>query len=136
MARNRIYDYNAASGYMELLAPYYNAIETTNVIFENEKIIAYADSLGHIEFFDMEQNSLGFVDVPVSKDPSEKGHTAQYGNARCLLEGNTICFELPVYGWRDYYPYCDGESDRWDRYIARWFRVTFDYIKQQISIEE
>lgn len=65
---------------MKLEAPYYNAIEATEITFENEKIIAHSDSLGHIEFFDLEMNSLGHVDLPVSKDPSEKGHTAQYGD--------------------------------------------------------
>lgn len=74
----------------------------------------------------MDKRSLGFVDVPVSDDPSEKGYTAQYGDVECgVVEGN-ICFRMPVYDWDDYYPHCDGESDRWNRKIIKWFRVVFD----------
>ena len=115
-------------------APYYNAIVTSEITFEKEQVVATIDSLGHIEFFDLEKNSLGFVDVPVSKDPSEKGHTAQYGDARYSSDGKVICFELPVYGWEDSYPHCDGESDRWSRYVARWFSVVFDCDEKKISI--
>lgn len=134
MGRPRSYNSKVATEYMKLEAPYYNAIETTEVTFENENIIAYADSLGHIEFFDVEKNSLGFVDVPVSDDPSEKGHQAQYGDMLCGVEENMICFRMPVYDWDDYYPNCDGESDRWKRIITRWFRIVFDCDTQKISI--
>lgn len=121
---------------MEFNAPYYNAIETSEITFEKEGIIAYADSLGHIEFFDKQKNSLGFVDLPVSKDPSEKGHTAQYGDMKCAVCENLIDFRLPVYGWEDSYPHCDGESDRWSRYIARWFSVKFNLATREIEVSE
>lgn len=130
------FDSNTQKDYSELEAPYYNAIIPSEITFINENISATADSLGHIEFFDMERNSLGFVDYPVSKDPSEKGHTAQYGNMRCMADGKEIRFQLPIYGWEDYYPHCDGESDRWARYIAGWFSVIFDCSTHQISREE
>lgn len=136
MARKRTYVSGAGMAAMKLEAPYYNAIETTEITFENEKIIAYADSLGHIEFFDLEMNTLGFVDVPVSKDPSEKGHTAQYGDMECYVDSAKIVFRLPVYGWEDNYPHCDGEFDRWDRYVARWFSVLFDCETKEIKIAD
>lgn len=134
MAVERIYNSCETSEIMGLVAPYYNAIETTEVIFEKEGIIAYADSLGHIEFFDMERNTLGYVDVPVSKDPSEKGHQAQYGDMGCYVKENSICFKLPIYGFDDSYPHCDGESDRWSRYVARWFYVVFDCERKEVRI--
>ena len=84
---------NEQKDYINLVAPYYNAINPTKIFFEKEKVIATIDSLGHIEFFDMEENSLGFVDFPVSDDPSEKGHTAQYGNAKYLADDNKIYFQ-------------------------------------------
>ena len=128
------YNSNERTDYLKMNAPYYNAIESTKITFGVEEIVATIDSLGHIEFFDMEENSLGYVDFPVSKDPSEKGHTAQYGDAQCCANGSEIRFQLPVYGWEDNYPHCDGESDRWDRYIARWFEVIFDCNTKQISV--
>ena len=134
MATRRIYNSKKSSDIMEMNAPYYNAIETTEVVFEEEGVITYVDSLGHIEFFDMENVSLGYVDVPVSKDPSEMGHTAQYGDMHCYVEENKVYFKLPIYGWDDSYPHCDGESDRWSRYVAGWFRVVFDCDTKKISI--
>ena len=134
MSRSRIYNSAETTDFMKLEAPYYNAIETTEVTFENENIIVYADSLGHIEFFDMENNSLGYVDYPVSDDPSEKGHQAQYGDADCGIEDGNVCVKLPVYDWYDYYPNCDGESDRWKRIIVRWFRVVFDIGSREIRV--
>lgn len=131
---HKTYNSTGCTEPLELVAPYYNAINPTMVLFEQEQIYASVDSLGHIEFFGAEQQSLGFVDLPVHKDPSEYGHTAQYGNVRCSADGSTVTVYLPVYGWTDNYPHCDGESDRWDRYISRWFRVVFDCGTQQISI--
>lgn len=128
------FDSSTKSDHLQIIAPYYNAINPTTVSFEQEKISVFVNALGHIEFFDAKEQSLGFVDLPVAKDPSEYGHTAQYGTVECTADGSTITIFLPVYGWTDSYPYCDGESDRWDRYTARWFRVIFDCSTHQITI--
>ena len=42
MGRPRIYNSAETTDFMKLEAPYYNAIETTEVTFENEKVIAKA----------------------------------------------------------------------------------------------
>lgn len=130
----KTYDSKTGKDYIEIKAPYYNAINPTFVYFEQEKISVTMDSLGHIEFFDEDEKSLGFADFPVSKDPSEYGHTAQYGEIRISSDGNEITVHLPVYGWNDSYPNCDGESDRWTRYIGRWFRIVFDCENKKISV--
>lgn len=129
-------NYNSAaqSEFLEINALYYNAINPTTITFENEKVKAFVNSLGHIEFFDMEDNSLGFVDVPVSDDPSEKAHSAQYGTVRYMADGSKITFKMPLYDWIDYYPNCDGESDRWNRITVRWFDVVFDCSTGQINV--
>ena len=134
MCRTVNYNSNERTDYIELEAPYYNAIYPYKITFEKEEVIATIDSLGHIEFYDMDGKSLGFVDLPVSDDPSEKAHTAQYGNARCKSGEEQIRFQLPVYDWKDYYPHCDGESDRWDRFIVCWFDVVFDCKTNQIAV--
>ena len=131
---HKTYDSSVQNQALKLTAPYYNAIVPTKVHFVREHSAVYVDSLGHIEFFDEKDTSLGAVDLPVHKDPSEYGHTAQYGNAECSADGRTITVHLPVYGWTDNYPHCDGESDRWDRYISRWFRVVFDCTAHEIKI--
>ena len=130
----RMYDSAVEQARLLLKAPYYNAINPTTISFVQEKIAVSADSLGHIEFFDEENRSLGTVDLPVDKDPSNYGHTAQYGEIECCADGVSITLFLPIYGWDDSYPYCDGESDRWSRYISRYFRVVFDCKTQKIAI--
>ncbi len=124
------------SDYLKLTAPYVNAINPTSVLFEVEKVSAFVNSLGHIEFFDEANQSLGFVDVPAAESPDLYGHSGQYGEMYYKTDGGTIRFKLPVYGWDDCYPNCDGESDRWDRYVARWFYVVFDCQTQKITIHD
>jgi len=130
----KVYNSSEGTDYLELQAPYYNAINPTKVKFQQEQISAYVDSLGHVEFYDMDENSLGFVDVPVDEDPSKYAHSAQYGTVKCMADGDKITFQLPVYDWDDYYPNCDGESDRWNRRTIRWFNIEFDCKTQQIMI--
>ena len=119
---------------LKLTAPYYNAIDPTEICFTQEKVFVCVDSLGHIEFFDGEKHSLGFVDFPVDKDPSKYAHTAQYGGMELSADGKNVTVHLPIYYWTDSYPHCDGESDRWDRYVSRWFRVVFHCETRQITV--
>ncbi len=131
---HKTFDSAAGIEYLKLTAPYYNAIVPTTVYFQQEKISVSVDSLGHIAFFDGEGHPLGSVDLPVHKDPSNYGHTAQYGEVRCGADGSTITIHLPIYYWTDNYPHCDGESDRWDRHVDGWFRVVFDCATHAIMI--
>ena len=121
---------------IEIRAPYYNAINPTKVYFEQEKVSVCVDSLGHVEFFDENEESIGFVDFPVSNDPSEYAHTAQYGECHCFSNGKTATVFLPVYWWGDSYPNCDGESDRWTRHVKRRFRIVLDIETREISVHE
>lgn len=130
----KVFDSLNCTERLKLVAPYYNAIVPTTIVFEREKVSAFVDSMGHIEIFDDKENSLAAVDVPVSSDPSEYGHSAQYGAVECAAENGVITFYLPVYGWQDHYPNCDGESDRWSRYTDRWFRVVFDCREGTLTI--
>lgn len=130
----KTFDSSTRTEPLELTAPYFNAILPTTVTFVREQISLFVDSLGHVEFFDAAQRSLGKVELPVHKDPSAYGHTAQYGNAKCTADGGSITLFLPVYSWTDSYPHCDGESDRWDRHVDRWFRVVFDCTSHTVSI--
>ena len=93
------------------------------------------DSLGHVEFYDQAGCSLGFVDVPAAESPDMYGHSGQYGEVRCMANGNAVRFCMPIYEWDDYYPHCDGEGDRWNRREVRSFDVVFDCRTKAISIE-
>ena len=128
------YDSAVSTTRLTLTAPYYNAINPTKVCFTQEQICVSMDSLGHIEFFDVGERSLGSADFPVSEDPSKYAHTAQYGNMECSADGCSVTVYLPIYYWLDSYPHCDGESDRWTRRIERWFRVVFDCKSRTITV--
>lgn len=130
----KTYNSSISNDCIKITAPYYNAINPTTVFFEPEKVSVSMNSLGHIEFFDESENSLGFVDFPVSDDPSEYAHSAQYGEIRCSSDGKEITVFLPVYWWSDSYPHCDGESDRWTRHVDRWFSIVFDCVSKKISV--
>ena len=132
----KVYNSAEKTDYLQINAPYYNAINQTTILFEIENISVTIDSLGHIEFFDINGNSIVFTDLPVHKDPSQYGHTAQYGEVRCSSDGEVITIFLPVYWWSDSYPHCDGESDRWSRHIDHWFRVVFNCGSKQIFIPD
>ena len=129
-----IFDSSTRSEPLQLTAPYYNAINPTTVFFSQEKVSVSVDSLGHIVFSEEGNQILASVNLPVAKDPSDYGHTAQYGNLHCAADGSTVTVFLPVYYWTDSYPHCDGESDRWSRHIDRWFRVVFDCVSRQLVI--
>ena len=120
--------------FCEIVAPYYNAIRPTKVLFEHEKVSVFVDSLGHIEFCNLDNNLLATIDLPVSKDPSEKAHTAQYGTVRCGIDEEQICVYLPIYSWTDHYPDCDGEFDRWSRHLERWFKVIYNRETNKIAV--
>ena len=130
----KVYNSVEQKDFIEITAPYYNAINPTSIFFQQEEISVSVNSLGHIAFFDENEKPLGFVDFPVSDDPSEYAHSAQYGKIRCSCYGKEITVSLPVYRWSDSYPHCDGESDRWTRHIDRWFDVVFNCESKKILV--
>ena len=129
-----VFNSKTAEKALTLTAPYYNAIRPTTVEFEEEGCSVFVNSEGHIEVYDKENNSLGFVDVPCAESPDMYAHSGQYGTIDCFADGKTITLTLPVYEWEDYYPHCDGESDRWNRKTIRHFRVVFDCESKEITI--
>ena len=133
---NKVFNSNTQTDYLELIAPYYNAINPTKIFFEEERIYAYVDSLGHVEFYNATENSLGYVDVPVAKDPNDYAHSAQYGKVEIKASDDIITIHLPVYTWDDNYPHCDGESDRWDRRTIGCFDILFDCNAHKITVTD
>ena len=131
---HKIYDSSRQTGYLVLEAPYYNAINPTEVEFPEEGIRVAVNSLGHLQVTGPDGKVLGAVDVPAHGDPAAYAHSAQYGTIRCIVEGNEVVFGFPVYTWEDCYPHCDGESDRWDRRTLRWFQVIFDCTMRQLQV--
>lgn len=130
-----VYNSKTDSGYKTISALYYNAIDPTTVVFEEEGVSAFVNSLGHIEFSDA-SGVLGFIDHPAAESPDMYAHSGQYGTVEYAADGKEIRFRFPVYEWDDYYPHCDGESDRWNRRTVRHFFVVFDCGTKTITIEE
>lgn len=131
-----IYNSHEQSDYITINAPYYNAIRPTKITFEQEQINVLVDSLGHVEFQDLQGTCLGYIDSPAAKSPDLYGHSGQYGTVWCKVQDNKIIVRLPIYTWYDDYPHCDGEYDRWSRCTVGHFHVTFDLTSQKIAYEK
>jgi len=104
-------NFQIASGY----------ISTTNILFENEGIMAAIEAQGHIDFYDLADNLLASLDVQ-----NQDGGREVYQDVHCNVEDNFIIIKFPIYEWIDNYPHCDGEYDRWDTRIIGYHRVCFD----------
>lgn len=130
------YDSSVKSDDIKIEAPYYNAIRPTKISFVREHISALVDSLGHVEFLDSEDRSLGFVDVPAAEAPDLYAHSGQYGTVWCSAQGDELRIRLPIYQWEDDYPHCDGESDRWTRRTIRHFQVVFNCKTLELSLRD
>ena len=60
---HKIYDSSRQTGYLVLEAPYYNAINPTEVEFPEEGIRVAVNSLGHLEVTGPDGKVLGAVDA-------------------------------------------------------------------------
>lgn len=68
----KTYNSNVLDEPLKIIAPYYNAINPTIVFFEQENIYVSVNSLGHIEFLDENEKSIGFVDFPYCDGESDR----------------------------------------------------------------
>lgn len=96
-------EFNIAAGY----------IDETDIIFENEHIRARVSAAGLVTFYDADEN-----EVACAKQSTLDEGDGRYRDISCKVENGRIMIRFPNYSWIDHYPNCDGESDRWDSYVA------------------
>lgn len=107
-----------ASGYVSL----------NEITFPKEKIIVRVEAKnGEITFCDLKSTPLLSAKVPTPSDGDEK-----FSELACKVEGDTIILGFPQYTYKDNYPNCDGESDRWTKSISGFQDLKYDLIHNRL----
>lgn len=92
-----------ASGYISL----------TNIRFVKEEITVQIEAkTGEVKLLNPEGEELSSAKVDVPTYGDEK-----FSEVKCLVENGQLKLGFPQYGYEDHYPNCDGEHDRWTKYI-------------------
>lgn len=103
-------------------------ISQNEITFINENIVVTIEARsGEIQFCDPEYNVLLSEDVQVSSAGDEK-----FSEVKCIVEDGQIKLGFPEYTYKDNYPNCDGESDRWSKIISGFEFLCYDIKSNQI----
>lgn len=97
-------------------------VSVTQISFINEKITVQIEAkIGEIAFYDLGGNLLlsSRVQTPAAGDE-------KFSEVKCLVEGEQIKLGFPQYTYKDNYPHCDGESDRWTKMISGFDFLCYD----------
>lgn len=98
-------------------------ISRNEISFINEKIIVSIEAkTGEIEIFDLESNKLLSTKIQPPTLGDEK-----FSEVECSVCGDQIKLGFPQYTYKDNYPHCDGESDRWTKIVAGFHYFCFDF---------
>ncbi len=103
---------NLACGYISL----------NEIVFINENIIVNIEArMGEIDFYDPDSNKLLHTKIEVPSSGDEK-----FSEIKCKVEGGQIKLGFPQYTYKDNYPHCDSESDRWTKIISGFDFLVYD----------
>lgn len=109
---------NLACGYISL----------NEIAFTNENIIVNIESrTGEIEFYDLKSNKLLSYKVETPSSGDEK-----FSEIQCIVVDGQIKLGFPQYIYKDNYPHCDGESDRWSKEISSFSFLCYDFRNNRI----
>ncbi len=85
---------------------------TTYFCFKKAKFSVAIDCSGAFTFYNADE-----VKIETIKTKPMKSGRHCYMDVLITTTDDGVLFRLPDYSWTDNYPYCDGESDRWDAEI-------------------
>ena len=96
-------------------------VSENQIAFQNENIIVTVEAkTGEVVFFEGKRELLRTC-VPLPAAGDEK-----FSEVQCCVEGTVIRLSFPDYGYQDHYPNCDGEHDRWTKYIKGFTHLRYD----------
>ena len=111
---------NSPSGELITLAS--GHISLTKIKFENQNLFADIEAkTGEINFYDSASNKLLSAKVQLPSSGDEK-----FSEVKCIVEGGQIKLGFPEYSYKDNYPNCDGEHDRWTKTISGFKFICYD----------
>lgn len=82
---------------------------TTSFLFEKANFSVVIDCCGDFTFYTVGGEKIETIKAKRMLDGRER-----YMDVFISTTEDGVTFKLPDYQWTDYYPHCDGESDRWD----------------------
>ncbi len=98
-------------------------ISLNKIEFVNEHITVNIEAkTGEIEVI----NSEGEILLSVIKETPLSGDE-KFSEVKCIVEGDYIKLGFPKYTYKDNYPNCDGEYDRWTKTISGFDFLCYDY---------
>lgn len=103
-------------------------ISLTKIEFVKEKITVTIEAKnGQVDFYDAqgEKRLSAGVKTPLSGDE-------KFSEVKCIVEGKQIKLGFPQYTYKDNYPHCDGEHDRWTKTIAGFTFLCYDFVNNCI----
>jgi len=101
-----------ASGYLSL----------TTIEFVSEGILVNVEAkTGEVDFYDFGGKKLLSFKKEIRQCGDEK-----LSDLKCLVEDGQIKLGFPIYSYKDNYPNCDGESDRWTKTISSFEFISYD----------
>lgn len=92
---------------VKALPGFYGHIEDTEVFFEEENLYVTVLKTGEVTFEDEFHTKLAEAFVKPNTDND------MHPSAYCKAENGKVKLYFSIVGYKDTYPNCDGEHDRW-----------------------
>lgn len=98
-------------------------ISMTRIEFKNENVVVFIDAkTGEVRFNNINFNKLLTTNIKTPSTGDEK-----FSEIKCFVEDNLIKLGFPEYQYKDNYPNCDGEYDRWTKTISSLNYLIYDF---------
>lgn len=108
----------------EVIALACGHISLNEIEFTNEGIIVSVESrTGEVVFYDLQKNELSRTKIQLPAGDE------RFSEIKCDVEGEKLLLGFPEYSYKDNYPNCDGEHDRWTKTICGFKTLSFDFKK-------
>ena len=105
-------------------------ISLTKIEFINENVTVDVEAkTGVVDFYDSQGAKRLSVEIKTPLSGDEK-----FSEVKCIAEGGKIKLGFPSYTYKDNYPNCDGEHDRWTKIISGFDFLCYD-IKNNCIVE-
>ncbi|MBQ2253094.1 MAG: hypothetical protein II328_03830 [Clostridia bacterium] len=109
---------NLACGYISL----------NEITFVKENIVVSIEACtGEVVFNNLDSGKLLSVKAKMPSSGDEK-----YSEIKCIVQDGQIKLGFPQYTYKDNYPNCDGEHDRWTKTILDFHFLCYDIKSNQI----
>ena len=98
-------------------------ISLNQIVFTKQNVAVNIETrTGEVEFFDLQENKLLSAKVEIPQSGDER-----FSEVKCSATAENITLGFPQYTYKDNYPNCDGEYDRWTKTISGFRFLCYDF---------